>query len=311
MQGGQVPGAGFSPTPGFAGGGERGFSPMRMPMGEFGERGGMMGGGMPFRGEMGGGAGSFAPSGTGRTELPRGVDYWLVRFFDFTVQPGKKYKYRVQLVLADPNYGIPSSANMLDQSVLDRRTKEKKAKNFRFAAASEPSPAVGVPLQGGVRVAGAKLPSGKNPYEEPSVKLWAETVEIDNAEGTAIHVAKDENYVRGAVVNLHDKMFYTDVNKTWRDEFDDDHAINTNITVLDIEGADPVAKGKYAPTRVLLMDAAGELSIRDETDDSLAVMQLKAAFTERKGPRRPEDEMMPGGFQGGFPGGRGGPRGRN
>ena len=30
------------------------------------------------------------------------VDHLLLRFFDFTVEPGKKYKYQVQLVLADP-----------------------------------------------------------------------------------------------------------------------------------------------------------------------------------------------------------------
>ena len=32
--------------------------------------------------------------------------HWLLRFFDFSVEPGKKYKYRVQLVMLDPNYSV-------------------------------------------------------------------------------------------------------------------------------------------------------------------------------------------------------------
>jgi hypothetical protein len=305
-----VPGGGYTPMPGFAERDGYGADRRMMGVGGMGREG--WGGGMQreFAAQVGGG--SFAGPTANRTDLPSGVDYWLLRFFDFTVKPGKKYRYRVQLVLADPNYGIPSAANMLDQSVLDRRTQEQqKSKNkrplvYRLAAVSEPSPAVGIPLDGGIRVAGAKLPSGKTPYEEPTVKLWAEAVEIDNEEGTAIHTAKDQDYVRGAVVNLRDKMFFADVNKTWRDEFDD-HAINTNVTVLDIEGADSVGRDKAAPTRVLLMDAAGELSIRNETDDNLAVLQLKTIFTEDKR-RRPEDEMT--GPEGQFRGLMGPMRGR-
>ena len=33
-----------------------------------------------------------------------------MRFFDFTVEPGKKYKYRVTLVLSDPNSTMPDNA---------------------------------------------------------------------------------------------------------------------------------------------------------------------------------------------------------
>ena len=33
--------------------------------------------------------------------------YRLFRFFDFTVEPGKQYRYRVQLWWSNPNYGIP------------------------------------------------------------------------------------------------------------------------------------------------------------------------------------------------------------
>ena len=60
-------------------------------------------------------------------ELAERQDHLLLRFFDFTVEPGKKYKYQVQLVLADPNYPIPENQNALAPEVLDRRAKEAAA----------------------------------------------------------------------------------------------------------------------------------------------------------------------------------------
>src|SRR6185503_11114962 len=116
---------------------------IRRPMAGFGPEGGMgpgmgsrfagpeggMGPGMggrgagPEGGGMGGG-GSFSQPGQSNT-LAKGVDYKLLRFFDYSVEPGKKYKYRVKLVLADPNVNIPS--NMLAPAVLDRLAKAKDA----------------------------------------------------------------------------------------------------------------------------------------------------------------------------------------
>ena len=34
------------------------------------------------------------------------VDYYLFRYFDFEVEEGKTYQYRVKLLLANPNYGV-------------------------------------------------------------------------------------------------------------------------------------------------------------------------------------------------------------
>ncbi len=71
---------------------------------------------MPRGSIAGGGPRKFvAPGGF---KMPGGIagDNWdrdqpapvrLFRFFDFTVQPGKRYRYRVQLWWTNPNYGIP------------------------------------------------------------------------------------------------------------------------------------------------------------------------------------------------------------
>ena len=34
------------------------------------------------------------------------IDKLLVRFFDFTVAPGKSYKYRIKLTVGNPNYMV-------------------------------------------------------------------------------------------------------------------------------------------------------------------------------------------------------------
>ena len=60
----------------------------------------------------------------------------LFRYFDFDVKPGTAYQYRVQLVLANPNYNAPQ------QSVIDPEiTKER----FLTTPFSQPTTAVSVP----------------------------------------------------------------------------------------------------------------------------------------------------------------------
>ena len=94
--------------------------------GEYGRGGGMLGGRGGEGGYGRGGGGGGMRSATQKTTVAKGVDFWLLRFFDFSVEPGKRYKYRVRLVLADPNYGLPPQ--MLAPLVLDR----KDRKDHRF-----------------------------------------------------------------------------------------------------------------------------------------------------------------------------------
>lgn len=297
------------------------FAPGRMPGypgGEFGRSGGYgseLMRGMPgsFRGEgmgemRGYSGGGIAGPDTQRTTIPREVDFWLLRFFDFTVEPGKKYRYRVKLVLADPNYGFPSD-NALDSAVLDRLATSKK-RDFRIVEEwSEPSPAVGIPLAGSVYLAEAKLPS-KGINDEPTVKLMVETFDVDATEGTAVQITKEKDFRRGHVVNLNEKMKYAGVSERgrWIDTYDS-YKLQTGMTVLDVEGADKLTKDFSAPARALLMDPAGELIIRKELDDDPSVEYLRALFAEPKKGRGEGEGMMPGMF----PGGRGfdpGSRGR-
>lgn len=277
----------------------------------FGGRGGL--GGPEGPGYSGGGGASLAGgiSAGQRTELPRGVDFLLLRFFDYTVEPGKKYKYRVKIVLNDPNAAIPIASGYLEPAVVDRRTKETrdaKAKGrpapfYRLAEEwSEPSGTVGIPIGvGAVHIAEAKLPSSKVQNDEPSVKVVAETFDIDPEDSSAIHVAHEKEFRRGAVVNLKEEVKFTGENDRWIDT-KDEYELNTGLTVLDVLGADKSVKEITAPTRVLLMDVAGQMTIRDELTDAPEVQYLRVVFSDDKGRKstnQPGGELGPEGPRGG------------
>jgi len=89
------------------GGGFPGGAPMMGGMGGpmMGGMGGKPGAGAGGMGVMGGGA----PGSTGLADLPPPDDV-LVRVMDFTVESGKTYKYRLRVVLQNPNYQRPDVA---------------------------------------------------------------------------------------------------------------------------------------------------------------------------------------------------------
>jgi hypothetical protein len=75
------------------------------------------------------------------------LEHMLFRFFDFSVQPGKHYRYRVKLVLANPNYGM--LPHFLEKDGME------KVKALE-ADWSDPSPVVSVPLDSQVLAVAAK-----------------------------------------------------------------------------------------------------------------------------------------------------------
>jgi hypothetical protein len=315
-----APGVGRGPgMPGMPRGGE--FMGGRMPMigrGGMGEPG--MGPGRGLGGPEGGGR-SYAGSsgmtmGQQRTSLPKNVDYLLLRFVDYSVEPGKKYKYRVRLVIKDPNAGLPATS--LAEDVLDRQKKEwdedkerRKDKAVRrdyriVETFSDPSPTVGIPMAGSVRVAEAKLPAAEKFNDEPSLKMLVQSFDLDQ-QGNAIQAGKEREFRRGYVANSVEDVRYIGPDGTWTDEMEG-FKLNTGITLLDIDGGEKLSKDASAPVRALLMGPSGELYVRKEIDDKAEIDYHRLIFSDDK--RKPGQfpgmgpeggpEMMPGG-----PGGRG------
>ena len=73
-------------------------------------------------------AGARPAAAGGQNTLQADVNAWLLRFFDFTVVPGKKYSYRVQLIVADPNLAPHVKPAYLDPKVIERIKKLPKGR---------------------------------------------------------------------------------------------------------------------------------------------------------------------------------------
>lgn len=277
--------------------------------GGYGMEGGGYGGEMGGRGGMGAGpaGGGFGPDGNPL------VKDWLLRFFDFSVEPGKKYKYRVRLVIADPNQtnsGRYVNADYLDGSVLTRIKQEKKngkAVPYRMTDWSEASPTVTIPLAGSVSVAAAK-PATDQYNSEPKTSLLVQSFGKD-PKGNAIQAAEEKDFARGHVANMTaDTEILVDQNRAI-DPYKG-FKFQTDITVADIRGGERLTRSDARPAQVLLMGPAGQLFVQDEISDREVVETRKAMFAK--------EPAGGGGFmggEGGFgrgmmgPGGMGG-RGR-
>lgn len=220
------------------------------------------------------------------------VAYWLLRFFDFSVEPGKEYKYRVRLVMADVNNTSPSgpgrvlSKDALDPTVISRQSKAAEARGgkplpVRYTEWSEPSPTVGIPLAGDVRVASVRPPSNRLFNDEPRVTLMVRSYGVDN-KGQAFQAAKEEDtFRRGYVANmtsdveiLVEQNHYIDLLRSF--------PFRTGITIIDVEGGDRLSRDISTPAQVLLMDPAGGLYVRKEMADIGEVELHRELFTERE-----------------------------
>jgi hypothetical protein len=272
--------------------------------GEYGGRGGGYGG--EYGGRGGGGyAGGYGRGGYGLGQ-GAGVELaeftWdgktenvLLRFFDNTVEPGHSYRYRVQLAVKDVNDNVAISA--LDPSVNQRRDGLKdNMRYFRLTDWSKPSPIASVPLPARTYV--MKAEPGKGQVDMLIKALNSQF---------AAEIALEESFTRGMVMNVRNKAKVVWSNQ-YEEEKDPEFDFYTGVTVADIQGGDERSsknRDLTAPARVMLMDAAGKLMIRNELQDQLPVKEFKQAL---EAPR--EGEMGGrGGYGGEGRGGRGG-RGR-
>lgn len=280
--------------------------------GGYGGEGGMMyggRGGYGGEGMMGGGyGGGMARTSTPKTTVAPGVDFWLFRFVDFSVEPGKRYKYRVKLVLADPNANMPD--NVLHATVHERQREEAQAAkaanrtskpDYRIVSEwSAPTPTIGIPLTGSVRLASVKLPAAGKFNDEPTASLLVESLSLDEKRNAIKAAEEKSDFRRGYVANMVTRnQKYVGPDGRWIDEVDS-FTFRTGITVLDVDGGESLGKDAAAPARVLLMGPAGELYVRNEQDDKDYVDIYRAIMDADK-----KRGTMGGAGGYGYPGGGG------
>jgi hypothetical protein len=248
--------------------------------------------------------------------------FLLFRYFDSTVQPGHRYRYRVRLVFTDVNaQQIP---RYLAPEVTERLEKEKAAfakanpkktprsLMYRMSEWSEPSPTIVVPQPGLAYIATAKPASANNVNAEPEAKVVIKSL----VAAYAAEIALSDFFTRGSVLNRsqHAQIIWSSLLKPDPDEpqpespsFD----FITGITLVDFDGGEQMTsknRNLLAPARALVMDSSGRLRLKNELDDQKSVRQFDMIMQESEAAARRERERGDD-RRGGRYGGEGG-RGR-
>ena len=244
----------------------------------------MMGGGMMGGGMMGGGnalAGQSIP------------EFMMVRFFDLTAVPGQVYRYRVQLLMEDPNHPNVSinrnypqhtapPARSLDEDVIARISQldDPEHKNFwRQTEWSEPTAPVRVPnpTQVFAGSVAAQTPSkammqgasvsylDKEPVGTLLPVIW------DKDRGVDIPLRKDD-VRRGSVLNRPEADVHYGHPASLQIKRIEKFPFATDLIVGDIRGGEklPWSTKEWqvtSPGEFALFDSKGNLVVHNELDD--------------------------------------------
>lgn len=240
--------------------------------------------------------GEYAGEGMGMyDQMP---EHLLFRFFDYTVEYGKSYRYRVRLMLANPNYGIDPKF-LEDPAMAEKRWIEKD----RW---SEPSPVITVPRDTYVLAGGVHTQI--RPTDEPSGSIAV--VKWREATGEEVH--KDFRVTRGQQLDYEDVVIRDPRRSRYAAaeeipstggllglgeqetpvEEPEEVDFITEMLVLDLKGGIRLPgrdRSLTEPGRILVMDYDGTLRMLSEIEDS-------REFEERTSePEPPEEEgTMPG-----------------
>ena len=124
-------------------------------------------------------------------EKNKPATHLLLRFLDFTVEPGKRYVYRVQLALQNPNYGLVAKC-LADSKLADDYLLKTKW--------SDPTPVISVPRDTRVLMAAVAPERGnRDATGRLMIAKWV------RRRGFTAH--KEFNVKRGQVLDFPDETF--------------------------------------------------------------------------------------------------------
>jgi hypothetical protein len=231
---------------------------------------------------------SVAATGGIAGQLP---EYRLFRFFDFTVEPGKTYRYRVRLMVENPNADVPRHY-LEDYKYADGPT--------RPADWSEPSEPIAV-------IAGNRLLAGNVSVSrsggEPTGKLLAKQFDSN----LAVEVRKIFDVSRGSVLNDRGmEIGVPDPKSATPDRVKETVDFETNALVLDMFGGEKLAAARSAkvPGHVLVLDNDGEFKTLVQSNDSgmyeTEEEEAKGQLPPKEGERKPAAAASDSSGNGGF-----------
>jgi hypothetical protein len=205
------------------------------------------------------------------------TDYKLLRFFDFTVEPGHTYVYRTRLILEDPNYprsktAQPKTSTMKAETVkrvqdlIDadkpRIAADKKAKRTSriYSQWSDMSESVNVPSQS--RIFAGVDSSVVYGEWDPALATLVPTWEQKTFAGRILG---------GAMVKSGELDVIAPISKKIKKVTD--YAFSNAVTIAEVAGnkelaASPARQDLRTASEVIAFDAgSGELIVSREFDD--------------------------------------------
>lgn len=206
--------------------------------------------------------------------------YLLFRYFDFTAQPGKSYKYRVVLTIDNPNYEIDPT-----QLELDRDEAQKEvARAFVYTPASELSPPGTLPFDGSLYAGEIVAANASNEVgAKIAIEQWLPSG------GSVQQVV--ERVVRGKLMNFSplDKAIVVPAGGGAPElgAKGKDYSVRTELAVLDMMGQEAADKG---PANLLLMNSSGQLAIRKGTSDQDRFTQIDLNVKDAAEAKKKEKE---------------------
>ncbi len=228
------------------------------------------------------------------------ADLGLLRYFDFEVEPGKRYQYRVKLVLEDPNNPAeeaPPSITSLSTEAAIRRQQNPDV-HFVETPWSDPSPPVTVPsgrtvLAGSVDqprpflVGSTRKIEIPRPGSEPSASIMAVVWDKDRV----MDVPAKLKVQRGALVNAKVDTEAIDPSASNVRKLPA-YPLKTGSLVLDIAGGESLGRSTKlkAPGQLLVLNQNGTIEYHDEMEDQPKYEQMDIPPEEDLTVRQRESE---------------------
>lgn len=222
--------------------------------------------------EMGPGTrgGSMGMGAYGAPKVQR-AEYRLCRFFDLDVEPGKTYRYRIRLVMLNPNHNVPP------RYLQSKNAQKLREGTTRTTDWCEACPPVQVPLGGSILAGEVKPSKGA---KEPSIELLFNV--FDEQQGVdALH---PEEVRRGDLANYPDtSVLVADPKEPNGDPLEKKLNIETDALLIDLAGGEKIPgapSSMITPGRALIMSPTGELIIRSEAREAARYTDDKSRLKE-------------------------------
>ena len=208
-------------------------------------------------------------------------EYHLFRFFDFTVEPGKTYQYRVKLIINNPNFGLTA------KELADVKFAEKEFLETPESNVSEP---VSVEFDSHLLAGAAKAgPSGREGTANVMVRQWDHDLGVNAVWTFDAYRGQVTNYT-SVKVPVVDPL----TGKTNEKPVD----FKTNLMLVDFQGGDRLRPRTRIPepADMLFVKPDGTLLVKHELGDLLDYREenerLELMGKPAEAPKNPNDNYF-------------------